>query len=149
MRRGFGLPQALMIILFIGGIVVLSVKYARINVEHYADSYTIEQARLFERSVMERALLEISGYDRSGGDCWSNHNDSLRPEVFENDDFNASVDVIRYFLADGSTCSNVEDVAIGTPESHGMVQLRIVVTGRGTARTTREVRLESVSVQRP
>jgi hypothetical protein len=149
MRAGFGLPQALMIILFISGIVLVSIRFARVSVEHYADSYTIEQARLFERSAMERALLEIGGFDRTGGDCWSSHNDSPHPEVFENNDFNASVEVIRYFLADGSTCNNVDDVAIETPESHGMVQLRIVVTDKGNARTSREVRLESVSVQRP
>jgi hypothetical protein len=126
-------------------------------VEHYADSYTIEQARLFERSVMERALLEISGHDQGSDeynlDCWSGSSDSPLG-VFETRDFNAYVDVIRYFLDQNYTCSNAvtdgfEVVAIQTPESHGMVQLRIVVTDKGTPRTIRKVRLESVSVQRP
>jgi hypothetical protein len=144
MRRGFGLPQALMIILFIGGIVVLSVKYARINVRHYADSYTIEQARLYERSAMERALLEISDFNRSGGNCWAG-------DVFVSPEnlFDATVTALEYYRADGITCNNVATTAIQTPESHGMVRLRIVVTDRGTARTTRAVQLESVSVQRP
>lgn len=144
MRAGFGLPQALMIILFIGGIVVLSVKYARINVRHYADSYTIEQARLYERSVMERALLEISDHNRSDGSCWTG-GVFISPENL----FEANVTALEYYRADGLTCNNVTTTAIQTPESHGMVRLRIIVTDRGTARTTTEVRLESVSVQRP
>jgi len=40
MRTAFGLPQALMIILVLSGIATLTLKYASINVQHYADSYT-------------------------------------------------------------------------------------------------------------
>ena len=93
---------------------------------------------------MERALLEISDHNRSDGSCWAGGVFFSPENLFE-----ASVDVLEYYRADGLTCNNVLTTAIQTPESHGMVRLRIVVSASDLARTTRAVRLESVSVQRP
>lgn len=144
MRHGFGLPQVLMIILFIGGIVTVTMRYASLGAKHYADSYTREQAELFLQSATEAALLRISGYDRSGGTCMANL-------VVNSSDgkFDANITIENYYVADGSTCSNVPFTAIQTEESHGMVSMRIIVTSATHDKVLHPIRLERRSLQRP
>jgi len=145
MRRAFGLPQVLLIILFIGGIVTVTMRYATLGAQHYADSYTREQAELFLQSATEAALLRLSAYDRSTGSCMPN----LTVQSSDGR-FNANVMIERYYLADGSTCNNVAFTPIQTEESHGMVSMRIVVTSDNTnAKILHPIRLERRSLQRP
>ena len=145
MRRAFGLPQVLMILLFIGGIVTVTMKYASLGAKHYADSYTREQAELFMQSATEAALLRISAYDRSGGTC-------MKTFTLASSDgrFDANVTVERYYLADGTTCSNVPYTPIQTEESNGMVSLRVIVASNdANAKILHPIRLERRSLQRP
>jgi len=150
MRRAFGLPQVLLIILFVGGIVSVTMRYARVNAKHYADSYTREQAELFLQSATEAALLRIGAYDRSDGSCFN----SL---IVDSPDgkFRASVAIERYYLADGSGCNNgVAVTPVQTPESHGMVIMQVIVdsadpTTHTTLKVGHPVRLERRSLQRP
>lgn len=143
MRRAFGLPQVLLIILFVGGIVTVTMRYASLGAKHYADSYTREQAELFLQSAAEAALLRISAFDRSGGECMKDLTVTSSDGRFE-----ANVSVERYYLAGGSACSNVAYTAVQTEESHGMVTMQIVVTSSGD-KTGNPVRLERRSLQRP
>ena len=145
MRTAFGLPQALMIILVISGIVTVTMKYASINAQHYADSYTREQAELFMQSATEAALLRIEAYDRSGNQCMSDVN------INSSDGrFNAIVTVEHYYLADGSVCTNAPYSAIQSEESHGMVSMKIVVESNASnPKILHAIRLERRSLQRP
>lgn len=145
MRHAFGLPQVLLIILFIGGIVTVTMRYASLGAQHYADSYTREQAELFLQSATEAALLRVSAYDRSGGTCMPNL--TVRSSDAK---FDANVTIERYYLADGSTCSNVAYTPIQSEESHGMVSMRVIVTSDSTnAKILHPIRLERRSLQRP
>jgi len=145
MRHAFGLPQVLLIILFVGGIVTVTMRYASLGAQHYADSYTREQAELFLQSATEAALLRISAYDRSGGTCMSNL--TVRSSDGK---FDANVTMEQYYLADGSTCSNVAYTPIQSEESHGMVSMHIIVTSDNTnAKILHPIRLERRSLQRP
>lgn len=149
MRRAFGLAQALLVILFVGGIVTVTMRYASLGAKHYADSYTREQAELFMQSATEAALLRIGAYDRTA-------NDECIPVIridSEDGRFHADVDILSYYLFegkdnDGSVWNCDRIVPIQTPESHGMVDLRVVVTSEG-GRTGNPVRLEQRSLQRP
>lgn len=144
MRRAFGLAQALMIILVVSGIVTVTMKYASINAQHYADSYTREQAELFLQSATEAALLRIGAYNRSGGTCMSDLNVSSSDHKF-----NANVTIERYYLAEGN-CSNVPVQLIQTEESHGMVSMNVVVESNATnPKILHPVRLVRRSLQRP
>lgn len=145
MRYAFGLPQVLLIILFVGGIVTVTMRYASLGAQHYSDSYTREQAELFLQSATEAALLRLSAYDRSGGSCMPNL--TVRSSDGK---FNANVTIERYYLADGSTCNNVAYTPIQSEESHGMVSMRILVTSDNTnAKILHPIRLERRSLQRP
>lgn len=144
MRRAFGLPQALTILIFVGGIVTVTLKYASINVNHYVDSYTREQAELFMQSATEAALLRISAFDRSGGTCMKELNVTSPDQRF-----NALVSVERYYLADGSGCTNVPYTPITHTPSHGMLSMRVVVTTASSAKVLHPIRLERRSLQRP
>lgn len=146
MRSAFGLPQVLMIILFIGGIVTVTMRYASLGAQHYADSYIREQAELFLQSATEAALLRISAYDRTSGSCMPNL--TVRSSDGK---FNANVTIEHYYLADGSTCNNgVAYTPIQSEESHGMVSMRIIVTSDNTnAKILHPIRLERRSLQRP
>lgn len=145
MRRAFGLPQVLIILLFLGGIVAVTMKYASLGAKHYADSYTREQSELFLQSATEAALLRIGAYDRSDGTC-------LKHFILTSSDgrFDANITVERYFLADGSECSNVPYTPIQTEESNGMASLRVIVTSNDAhAKILHPIRLERRSLQRP
>lgn len=146
MRRGFGLPQVLLIILFVGGIVTVTMRYASLGAQHYADSYTREQAELFLQSATEAALMRISSYDRTDGSC-------LGTLTVHSSDgkFDANVTIERYYLADGTACNNgVAYTPIQSEESHGMVSMRVIVTSDNTnAKILHPIRLERRSLQRP
>ncbi len=144
MRRGFGLPQVLLIILFIGGIVTVTMRYAQLGAKHYADSYTREQAELFMQSATEMALLRISDYNRSDLTCMKNLN------ITSSDSrFNATITIERYYLVN-ETCSNVNYTPIQSEESHGMVSMKVVVDSNNThPKILHPIRLERRSLQRP
>jgi len=155
MRRAFGLPQVLLIILFIGGIVTITMRYASLGAKHYADSYTREQAELFLQSATEAALLHISGYNRQ-------INNTCIPVIsVDSPDgrFHADIDVTKYYLFqgkdnNGSTWNCNRIVSIDTPESHGMIDMTVVVTSQDpklnpSLKLGNKVRLERRSLQRP
>lgn len=145
MRHAVGLPQALTIILFLGGIVTITLKYASINVHHYADSYTREQAELFMQSATETALLRLSAYDRLDGSCMKELNVTSSDHKLH-----AQVNVERYYLADGTGCNNVDYTPIQYGPSHGMVSMRVIVTSNSeNPKILNPIRLERRSLQHP
>ncbi|MDP1785420.1 MAG: hypothetical protein Q8K81_08370 [Sulfuricurvum sp.] len=144
MRTAFGLPQVLLIILFIGGIVTVTMRYASLGAKHYADSYTREQAELFMQSATEAALLQISEHNRSGG-CLSDWNISS-----SDNRFTAQITVEKYYLADATTCGGTLSEPIQTEESHGMISIRVIVDSNNShPKILHPVRLERRSLQRP
>lgn len=145
MKHAFGLPQVLLIILFIGGIVTVTMRYASINAQHYADSYTREQAELFLQSATEAAILRIQAYDRNTSTCMNDLNITSADGRFT-----AEVTIEKYYLADGSVCTNVPYEAIESEESHGMASMRVVVlTDDTNPKNLHPIRLERRSLQRP
>ncbi len=149
MSAGFGLMQALMVLLIVGGLMVVAMRYARLGTVHTADSYTRERAELFLQSAQEIALLQIEGYDRAAhGGCLHTVRVTSRDGLFT-----ADVNVTAYFLLRGSAdlalCSE-RGVPVTTEESHGMVMLETVVaTVPGHPRAIHPVRLVRRSLQRP
>ncbi|WP_456452889.1 hypothetical protein, partial [Hydrogenimonas sp.] len=147
MRRGFGLMQAIVIVLVVGGIMMLAMRYARLGAVHTADSYAREQAELFLQSATEIAMLQISGHDRSGG-CLE------RVSVLSRDRaFRADIRIVRYYLladsGDLADCGTL-GAAIGTEESHGMVVMEAVVTTDPAGPlAAHPVRIVRRSLQRP
>ncbi|WP_457595936.1 hypothetical protein [Hydrogenimonas sp.] len=147
MRRGFGLMEAILIVLIVGGIMAVTLRYARVAAVHTADSYARERAELFLRSATEIALLQISAHDRSGG-CLEKVAVVSRDGAFE-----ARVRVAAYYLLQGS-----DDLArcgalgwpVGTEESHGLMELETVVTTRPDGPLAdHPVRIVRRSLQRP
>ncbi len=148
MRRGFGLPQVLLIILFIGGIVTVTMRYASLGAKHYADAYTREQAELFMQSATEAALFRISGYDRSANTCLQFINISSSDGRFD-----ANITVNRYYLVN-EICNNVNYTTIQTDDSHGMIDMTVIVTSKDpklnpSLKLGNKVRLVRRSLQRP
>jgi len=146
-RRGFGLWQAIAVILIVGVVMTVAMRYARIAAVHTADSYTKEQAELFLRSAMETAMLQISTHDRSGG-CLSG------VKVLSRDGkFIADINITRYYLLEGSPdlalCGSL-GYPIKSAESHGMVMMEAVVrSDPSNAKIVHPVRILRRSIQRP
>ncbi len=146
-RRAFGLWQAIVIILILGGIMVVTMRFARIGAHHTADSYTREQAELFLRSALEIAMLQIGTHDRSGG-CLG----AVR--VLSRDGrFIADINITRYYLLKGSAdlalCGPL-GYPIETEESHGMVMMEAVVrSDPSNPKIVHPVRVLRRSIQRP
>jgi len=123
MRRGFGLMQALMVIVLISGLMVVVMKYAQYSIKQTKDLYIRESAELFMNSAVELSLLAIQGYDRSAG-CLHEINITSSDQRF-----NADVNITKYFLYHGEDGGNSCDrnSSIETEDSHGMVMLEITV----------------------
>ena len=150
MRRGFNLLMAIFMLLLLGGLGALTLKYARISAKHFADSFVKEQAQLFLESVVEYTIMKIEGYDRSAG------NDCLQSLVLESPDgrFEAKVSVLKYYLYKGKdnegeqrSCPIVE--SIESPESHGYVLMDVVVTSKKGAKVALPVRIARRVLQHP
>lgn len=155
MRHAFGLPQVLLIILFIGGIVSVTMRYASMGVHNYADSYTREQAELFMQSATEAALLQISGFDRTGNHCKQDVNVTL-PSKDGTVLFYADIAINKYYLSDGTGCLeknlNGDDLneTIQTEESNGMIDMSIVIRSNDSnPKILHPIRLERRSLQHP
>ncbi|HIC43737.1 MAG TPA: hypothetical protein EYO73_05475 [Sulfurimonas sp.] len=128
-KKGFGLWQAIMIILIISGLMMVVLKYSRIAAEHTADTYVRQQLELYLNSVVEMTLLEISLRDKTN--CISN--DYSPPTVEKRKViYSANVEVTKYYLLSGVPEFGINNVNcsamiinIESEETHGMVMIEI------------------------
>ena len=145
-KKGFGLWQAIMIILIISGLMVVVIKYSRIAAKHTADTYVREQLELYLNSVVEMTLLEISLRDKTT--CLSAFS---APTITKKKvTYSADINVTKYYLLNGITefgscASSIQNIQ--SQETHGMVLLEIealaTVDGNTTSRILRR------TLQRP
>ena len=154
MRRGFGLLQALLVIVLVSGILVIAMKYATVSVKQTADAYVKESAELFMDSAVELSLLAISGKERNAtSPCLK------EVHIVSSDKrFVADVNITKYFVYQGKdnngstfNCDSDRIEAINSDDSHGMVMLEVTVETNATHPKNRgkEIRLTRRSLQRP
>ncbi len=138
MKRAFGLVTAIMIILFIGSVVLIGMKYARVGVKHYADTYLKEQAKLYIQSVKERVIYDI-GLNK----CKTNfeYETTIGKEKFTAE---AEVKYFYYNKTNELKCNKGKNVPIKSPQSNGMIALKIQVYNG-----SKSVYMIDRSVQRP
>ncbi len=155
--KGFGLIQTIIIILVVGGILTMALKYASLTSKQTADSYEREGAELFLNSAIESSLLAIEGYNRK-----KNNNCLSHIKIISlNKRFIADINITDYFLYDTGKsddayhiCKNSENGytvhKIYTKDSQGMVMINIVVESNDTnPKNNIKVRLLRRSLQRP
>ncbi len=150
MRKGFGLLQAILVIVLISGILTIAMKYATVNVKQTKDIYLKESAELFMNSAVELGLLAISGYDR-------NSTNSCLDEVSitsVDQRFLADINITKYYLLTGSAdCNRCGTLCepISTQESQGMVILKVTVETNSTHPKNRgqKIKLTKRTMQRP
>ena len=133
-KKGFGLWQAMMIILIISGLMVVVLKYSRIAAQHTADTYVREQLELYLNSAIEMTLLQISLTPKTS--CLVNFSSSTTPQlppvIKKGVTYSANVEVKKYYLFEGidefdsGSCSIEE--RIKTEQTHGMVLMEIEAT---------------------
>ncbi|MFK5882466.1 MAG: hypothetical protein QM482_09660 [Sulfurospirillum sp.] len=149
-RSGFGLMQALLVIVLISGILVIAMKYATVNVKQTRDIYLKESAELFMNSAVELGLLAISGYDRNSTNPCLNEVSITSP----NQRFIADVNITKYYLLAGSAdcirCGSLCE-PIDTKESQGMVMLEVTVETNTTHPKNhgKQIILKRRTLQRP
>ena len=150
MRRGFGILQALLVIVMVSGILVVAMKYATVLVKQTADIYVKESAELFMDSAVEMSLLAISGYDRN------TTNSCLKEVSIISSDkrFLADINITKYYLLQGSAdcgyCGTLCE-PIQSDDSHGMVMLEVFVQTDSThpKNKGKEIKLTRRTLQRP
>ncbi len=149
MKRGFGLWQAIMIILLISGLMIVVLKYAAVSSKHIQNSFVREQSELLLNSAIEIALLDISFYDKKANAKLLSES-NIQSISKRGVTYNAHVDITKYYLQEGSDdltyCQNsagLECIAIkeGIAESHGMalfeVEVNATVDGKVVSRILR------------
>ena len=153
MRKAFSTIQAIMIVLIVGGIALLTLKFATIQSKHYADSYLKEQAELFLLSAVEATLMTISGYERNETNGCVREVNVVSPDG----KFEANVTIERYFLYRGrdnydenwpSRCDDL-NVSIENRDSHGMILIRAVVENNANKLPNYHIRIVRRSIQWP
>jgi len=149
MRHGFGLIQALIVIVLISGIMVIAMKYAQVTVKQTGDLYVRESAELFMDSAVELTLLAISGYERNTTSKCLHEVNITSPDKR----YKADVNITQYFLLAGSSDIGYCDrnVSIQTEESHGMAMLEVTVETNAThpKNQGKQIRLTRRTLQRP
>lgn len=152
MRSGFGILQALLVIVMVSGIMMIAMKYATTTVKQTKDMYIRESAELFLNSAVELTLLAISDRDRSGG-CLYEFNTASSDQRFI-----ADVNISRYYVYDGrdnngSTfqCSIDRVQSIQTQESHGfvMLEVRVELNSSNPRNSDANITLTRRTLQRP
>lgn len=153
MRKGFGLLQALLIIVLVSGILVIAMRYATVSIKQTSDLYVKEAASVFMDSAVELSLLAISGYDRNL------RNNCLENIYITSSDkrFSANVNVAKYYLYKGfdnndtnlTNCDVV--VPIKSEDTHGMVMLEVVIETNAAhpKNGDKSIRLMRRTLQRP
>ena len=144
MRSGFGILQALLVIVMVSGIMMIAMKYATTTVKQTKDMYIRESAELFLNSAVELTLLAISDRDRSGG-CLYEFNTASSDQRFI-----ADVNITNYFLYENPYgCSRVQ--AIQTQESHGfvMLEVRVELNSSNPRNSDANITLTRRTLQRP
>ena len=150
MRRGFGLIQALIVIILVSGLLVVAMKYATITIKQTSDAYVKESAELFMKSAVEMSLLAISGYERNRA-----HGCLQEVHITSADDrFFADVNITKYYLLSGSQdCSDWGALcqSVQTEVSHGMVLLNVHVqtNPHNTKNKNKTISLYMRTLQRP
>ncbi len=149
MRKGFGILQALLVIVMISGIMMIAMKYATISVKHTKDLYIKESAELFMDSAIELTLLAIQGYDRKGiKGCLHEVNITSSDQRFK-----ADINISTYFLYQGKDGNNSCDrnTSIQTEDSHGMVMLEVRVETNSTHPKNKDSNISLIrrTLQRP
>ncbi len=138
-RAGFGLIQALLVIVLVGGLMSVVIRYAKFSVKQTKDLYVKESGELFMNSAVELSLLAIENYKRD------NTNGCLSSVSITSADkrFTADINITDYYLYDTNSSSDDYDIClnsqngykvhkIDTEDSHGMVMLEIVVEANQT-----------------
>ena len=157
-RRGFGLIQALIVIVLIGGLMSVVMKYAQFSIKQTKDLYIKESAELFMQSAVELGVLAIEEYDRvANSNCLS----TIRV-TSSNKRFYADINITDYFLYDTNSSSDDYDICknsqngyrvhkVDTEDSHGMVMLEIVVETNTShpKNQNKKIRLLRRTLQRP
>ncbi len=154
MRRGFGLLQALLVIVLVSGILVIAMKYATVSVKQTSDIYVKEAGELFMDSAVEMSLLAISGYERNA----ISHCLDEVTVISSDKRFKADVNITNYFLLKDSNDSTFCKGGLGysvhdiqSDDSHGMVMLEVVVQTDPThpKNQGKDIRLTRRTLQRP
>ncbi len=149
-RSGFGLMQALIVIVLVSGILMIAMKYATVSAKQTRDIYLKESAQLFMNSTVELSLLAISGYDRNSTNSCLEEVSIVSPDKR----FLADVNITKYYLLAGSAdCANCGTLCepIETEESQGMVMMKVVVETNATHPKNRgkKIKLTRRTLQRP
>jgi len=150
MRKAFGILGAIAIMLLLAGLLVITIKYMKIGVKATSEGYLREQTELFMLSSIEKALLDISDWNRSehSNECWSEGSYSY--DDGKGQEYSTYIKVERYFLNDPSECNGSDkyDITkIDTSESEGFVIF--LVESNLSENGTTKIRLINRSLQRP
>ena len=144
MRSGFGIFQALLVIVLVSGIMTIAMKYATVSVKQTKDLYIKESAELFMDSAVELTLLAIQGHDRFDG-CLHDVNITSSDKRFK-----ADVNISKYFLYTNPwNCDRNQ--TIKTEDSHGFVMLEVTVETNSThpKNGNKEIKITRRTLQRP
>jgi len=125
-RYGFGLWQAIMIILIISGLMMVVLKYSKIAAQHTADTYVRQQLELYLNSAIEMTLLDISLSPKTN--CLTGY---IPPSRTKNGvTYSGNIDITKYYLLNGvnefASCS-ATIIGIQSEETHGMVMMEAEV----------------------
>jgi type II secretory pathway pseudopilin PulG len=143
MRSGFGLITAIIIMVLTATIGTMILSVASMTSKKAMDDHLRLQAELLAKSATEFALLRISGYSRSGGNCLQNVDISAYP-------YDINVTIWYMFSTDpGAGCTNKLSVT-AEPNANGTAIIDTVVTlDSASGMVTEPITVHRRTLQKP
>lgn len=145
-RNGFAMIMAIFFMIIIATLLSYMLSSTTETAKRTTNVYVNEQAQLLAKSAVEYALLRVSGFDRSGGNCMNGftavYPDSANP-IF---DINVNVQYVGFGPLSGTCDDFIPNIA--TPESNGTMLIDVYVSDNASLNLSEPIQYHRRTLQK-
>ncbi len=156
-RNGFAMIMAIFFMIIIATLLTYMLAATATTAERTIKGYVNEQAQLLAKSAVEHAILQVSGFDRSGVDGVTGTADDVclqniftqYPEAGANAIFDITITIDYYGFGVGPNChGNGTAADIATAESVGTMLIDVYVEDNPSLSLDEPVRYHRRTLQK-
>ena len=144
-RHGFAMIMAIFFMILIATLLSYMLSSTTEAAKRTTNVYVNEQAQLLAKSAVEYALLRISGFDRSTGNCINSFTTQY-PDA-TNPLFDVSVSIQYFGLGSLAGCNNIVG-SIATEDSNGTMLIDVYVSDNAGLGLSEPIRYHRRTLQK-
>ena len=147
-RNGFAMIMAIFFMILIATLLSYMLSSTTETAKRTTNAYVNEQAHLLAKSAAEYAILRVSGFDRTGGDCMNGFT-AQYPDATPIFDITVSISYIGFGpLADAGGDCEIFISDIQTPESNGTMLIDVYVRDNASLNLSEPIRYHRRTLQK-